>query len=198
MEHGVKTIFLTGASGFLGKFLVRDLKAGSHTILALIRPESLAKVANDPDYAGVTWIEGNLERLTESLSVEDRAKLATVTDIVHAAAVYDLAQTEAQMYGSNVTGTHEVVRLANSLPNLKTFHHVSTLAVAGDLEVPFTEECFDERQCLPDGYSSTKFASEGCVRYSDATYCKRIYRLGILVGDSKTGWTPKVDGLYMC
>ncbi len=191
-----KTIFLTGASGFLGKYLVRDLQARGNKIIGLIRPDSLAKVIDDPAYQNVTWVKGTLDTLADSLSAEDRKVLAATTDIVHAAAVYDLAQSEAQMYPSNVTGTHELVRLANTLPNVATFHHVSTLAVAGDNVNEFGEDEFDEGQCFPDGYSATKFAAESCVRYSDTKYAKTIYRLGILIGDTSSGWIPKIDGLY--
>ncbi len=197
----MKTVFLTGASGFLGKYLVRGLQAKGHKVVALIRPESRTKVEHDETYGGVTWIEGELETLTETLTEAARKKLEPVTDILHSAAIYDLALPESSLYGANVIGTHEMIRLARALPNLEAFHHISTLAVAGNLpckspHAQLDEEQFDIGQVLPDGYSATKFAAEGVLRHSAAPYAKKIYRLGILVGDSQTGYMPKTDGLY--
>ncbi len=54
---------------------------------------------------------------------------------------------------------------------------------------------FDEGQRLPSPYHRTKFESERIVR--DQPYVPwRVYRPGIVVGDSKTGEMDKIDGPY--
>ncbi|HTY97085.1 MAG TPA: SDR family oxidoreductase, partial [Solirubrobacteraceae bacterium] len=74
-------------------------------------------------------------------------------------------------------------------------HHVSSIAVAGDYRGVFTEEMFDERQRLPSPYHRTKFESERIVR--EQPYIPwRVYRPGIVVGDSRTGEMDKIDGPY--
>jgi len=57
--------------------------------------------------------------------------------------------------------------------------------VAGKYRGVFTEDMFDEGQELDNSYSQTKFESERIVR-DEATVPWRVYRPGIVVGDSQT------------
>jgi NAD(P)-dependent dehydrogenase (short-subunit alcohol dehydrogenase family) len=74
-------------------------------------------------------------------------------------------------------------------------HHVSSIAVAGEYSGRFEEDMFDEGQKLPSPYHRTKFESERIVR--EQPYVPwRVYRPGVVVGDSQTGEMDKVDGPY--
>jgi NAD(P)-dependent dehydrogenase (short-subunit alcohol dehydrogenase family)/thioester reductase-like protein len=110
------------------------------------------------------------------------------------AAIYDLMADAASQEAANIEGTRNAIRLAENV-GAKRFHHVSSIAAAGLYPGTFTEEMFDEATGLENPYFRTKHDSEGLVRQK----CKvpwRIYRPGIVVGDSKTGEIDKIDGPY--
>ena len=75
------------------------------------------------------------------------------------------------------------------------FHHTSSIAAAGLYTGVFREDMFDEAEGLDDPYLRTKHDSEGLVR-NDCKIPWRIYRPGMVVGDSKTGEIDKIDGPY--
>ena len=91
-------------------------------------------------------------------------------------------------------GTRHVVEFANSI-EVGTFHHTSSIAVAGKFKGLFREDMFDEEQKLPHAYHQSKFESERIVR-SEVKAPLRVYRPGIVVGHSMTGEMDKVDGPY--
>ena len=94
----------------------------------------------------------------------------------------------------NVGGTTHAVELARAL-EAEHLHHVSSIAVAGTYKGLFDEDMFDEGQRLPSPYHRTKFESERIVR--EQPYVPwRVYRPGIVVGDSQTGEMDKIDGPY--
>jgi NAD(P)-dependent dehydrogenase (short-subunit alcohol dehydrogenase family) len=93
-----------------------------------------------------------------------------------------------------VGGTTHAVELARAI-DAKHLHHVSSIAIAGEYRGLFEEEMFDEGQRLPSPYHRTKFESERIIR--DQPYVPwRVYRPGIVVGDSQTGEMDKIDGPY--
>ena len=95
---------------------------------------------------------------------------------------------------ANVDGTRNTVGLAEALA-VKHIHLVSSIASAGLFEGLFREDMFEEAENLDNPYFRTKHDSEGIVRKE----CKvpwRIFRPGIVVGDSRTGEAEKIDGPY--
>ena len=102
----------------------------------------------------------------------------------------DAATNEA----TNIGGTNEALMLAADL-QVGCFHHVSSVAVAGDYKGTFTEDMFDEGQHLPSAYHATKFEAEKLVRQQSEVPW-RVYRPAIVVGHSETGEMDKVDGPY--
>jgi short-subunit dehydrogenase len=73
---------------------------------------------------------------------------------------------------------------------------VSSIAAAGLYEGTFTEDMFDEAEKVDNHpYFRTKHESEAVVR-EESTSPWRIYRPGIVVGDSETGEMDKIDGPY--
>jgi len=123
--------------------------------------------------------------------VELRGK---VTHFFHLAAVYDMTAPAERNTAVNVGGTAHAVELARAV-DAKHLHHVSSIAVAGSYKGVFDESMFDEGQRLPSPYHRTKFESERIVR--EQPYVPwRVYRPGIVVGDSQTGEMDKIDGPY--
>ena len=117
-----------------------------------------------------------------------------MTHFFHLAAVYDMTAPAERNTAVNVGGTTHAVELARAI-DAKHLHHVSSIAVAGQYRGIFDEEMFDEGQKLPSPYHRTKFESERIVR--EQPYVPwRVYRPGIVVGDSQTGEMDKIDGPY--
>ncbi|MGE5792800.1 MAG: SDR family oxidoreductase [Bacteroidota bacterium] len=194
--------FVTGATGFIGKRLVARLLARKGAIVYFLVREKSAKRADELlDYWGVdktraVAVHGDLTLPGLGITKAERSKLAhkTITHFLHLAAVYDLKADEESQRIANIDGTRNVVAFANEL-GATCFHHVSSIAAAGLYEGVFREDMFDEAENLDHPYFSTKHESEKIVR-EECQVPWRVYRPGIVVGDSRTGEMDKIDGPY--
>ena len=193
--------FVTGATGFIGKRLVKKFLEGKGSVVYfLLRKESADKVAELRSYWGVSAaravpVFGDLKSKKLGVAAEDVKKLKGQIDhFHHLAAVYDLsADTESQVT-VNVEGTRNTVEFARAI-DAGHFHHVSSIAAAGLYEGVFREDMFDEAEGLDHPYFMTKHESEKIVRQE----CKMpwtVYRPAMVVGDSQTGEMDKIDGPY--
>src|SRR6185295_6776561 len=109
----------------------------------------------------------------------------------HVAAHYDMMSDDEELQVRvNVEGTREAVKLAELL-KAKCFHHMSSVAVAGLFQGYWQEDMFEEAEEFDQPYFKSKRLAEAIVR-EECKLPHRIYRPGIVVGDSKTGETPKV------
>jgi thioester reductase-like protein len=191
---------VTGATGFLGRHLVERLLARPDAeVLAVVRRESQAKLgALAAAWTGgerVTAVTGDLTEPLLGVGPADRDRLrGTVDHVVHLAALYDMTAGAEANARANVGGTQEALALAADL-GAGCFHHVSSVAVAGDHRGLFTEDMFDEGQGLPSPYHATKFEAERLVR-AQTEVPWRVYRPAVVVGHSATGEIDKVDGPY--
>ena len=197
---------VTGATGFIGRFLVEKLLARRNaTVYVLMRRASADRYEGLCERLGATEdrlipVWGDITRR----GIIDREALehlsGHIDHVFHLAAVYDMNMTDEQADKVNNEGTANIVALAGALANESgskpCFHHVSSVAVAGaDYEGVFTDEMFDEGQQVRHPYYRTKFQSEAIVR----EHCKvpwRVYRPGMVVGHSETGEMDKIDGPY--
>lgn len=198
--------FVTGATGFIGKFLLEKLlarleAAEGGSVYVLVRKSSAEKFeALKARYgsAGKKLVAVWGDITTPGLvSAADMKKLAGKVDhLFHLAAVYDMTMSEAQADQINNEGTRNVVAFANDLGGAVVLHHVSSVAVAGsDYVGTFRENMFDEGQTVDHPYYRSKFQSEAIVR-NESKVPFRIYRPGVVVGHSVTGEMDKIDGPY--
>src|SRR3954466_12708023 len=192
------TYFVTGATGFIGRHLVELLLEREGDIYVLAREGSTEKLERLLDQTGrperIKPVFGDLSQ--PQLGLDDAAKeqLAGVDHFFHLAAIYDITADETQNALANVGGTQNAVDLANAL-GAKRFHHMSSIAVAGNYDGWFTEDDFDEGQEFPTPYHRTKYESEKLVR-ERVQVPWRVYRPSLVVGNSKTGEMAKIDGPY--
>jgi NAD(P)-dependent dehydrogenase (short-subunit alcohol dehydrogenase family) len=194
--------FVTGATGFIGKFLLERLLAREGArVHVLVRESSHDKFMEMAERYGeakkrLHVIHGDIT--TPGLIAEEEAKKlhGKIDHVFHLAAVYDMNMSEEQGDRINNEGTRNVVQFCNDLGGKVTLHHVSSVAIAGAHYVgKFSEDMFDEGQTLDHPYYRTKFQSEKIVR-EESTVPFRIYRPGAVVGHSQTGEMDKIDGPY--
>ncbi|WP_395458042.1 SDR family oxidoreductase [Acidovorax delafieldii] len=193
--------FVTGATGFIGKRLVKKLLERKGAVVHfLIRKESADKVADLRSFWGVgparaVPVFGDLTAKKLGVAADDVKKLKGQIDhFYHLAAVYDLAADEETQVAVNIEGTRNTVDLAKAI-DAGHFHHVSSIAAAGLYEGVFREDMFDEAEGLDHPYFQTKHESEKIVRH-DCKVPWTVYRPAMVVGDSQTGEMDKIDGPY--
>ncbi len=194
--------FVTGATGFIGRFVVaRLLEREDAVVHVLVREASREKFAALQARLGASdaqlkpvWGDITEPGLTDAAT--RKALKGKVDHVYHLAAVYDLNMDDATGDAVNNEGTRNVVGFVNELGGKTSLQHVSSVAVAGGEWVGnFSEDMFDEGQDVSHPYFRTKFESEQIVRQE----CKqpwRVYRPGAVVGSSQTGEMDKIDGPY--
>jgi NAD(P)-dependent dehydrogenase (short-subunit alcohol dehydrogenase family) len=192
--------FITGATGFIGRFLVDRLLHREGEIFVLVRRGSMKKFEELQARWGarahrVVPVIGDLAKPGLGVSAAEVAKLkGKVKHLFHLAAIYDLAADAESQEKANIEGTRHAVELAEAI-GAGCFHHVSSIAAAGLYDGVFREDMFEEAEELEHPYFRTKHESEGIVRKESKTPW-RIYRPGIVVGHSQTGEIDKIDGPY--
>ncbi len=121
-----KKILITGATGFIGAYLLHYLiQKGESSIRALRRPASpMDLVAGTEDQ--VEWVEGDL---LDTTSLEDA--MQGISKVYHCAALVSFHQgNSAQMIRINQEGTANVINIALAL-NVEKLLHVSSIAAIG-------------------------------------------------------------------
>lgn len=190
-------LFLTGGTGFLGSELVERLVPHFEKIYLLCRRPSKRMELRFENFPNIELVKGDISGPD---IIEDAGLLKKIKEevdvIFHGAAYYDIEGPYSSCFMYNVVGTQNILYLANQCKKLKHLHYVSTIAVAGNYSGIFSEERLKEGQKFSNHYAKTKYDAEVMVRAFEFKGSKHIYRLGILVGHSKTGKMPKVDGPY--
>lgn len=204
-------VLLTGATGFLGPFLLADvLRHTSARAYCLVRADSpaagLERLARGLKSRGV-WDASMIERIVPvigdltkpglGLAAAEASTLAREIDaIYHNGANVNFVLPYSHLKPTNVIGTQEVLRFAVE-GRLKPVHHVSTVGVfhgfsGGD--VVREDETLDRSDGLPSGYAQSKWVAEELVREANRRGVPAtIYRLAVIAGHSVTGATNTSD-----
>ena len=192
--------FVTGGTGFIGRFLIGNLLKRKGTIHVLVRKDSLKKFEALAKKQGwdpkrVVAVTGDMTAPKCGLTAAQvRALSGKVQHFFHLAAIYDLTASAESQRAANIDGTRHALDLAAAI-KAGCFHHTSSIAAAGLYPGVFREDMFAEAEGLDDPYLRTKHDSEGLVR-AEKRVKWRIYRPGMVVGSSKTGEMDKIDGPY--
>ncbi len=210
----METIFITGATGFLGSYVVDRLMHTTDVRLAALtrakdREAGIAKLWKamqlhwdaETFYRFIDRIDFVPGDLTEpKLGIADGRYEALITgcdSVLHIAASLN-RKSEKQCLNHNLRGTLAVIKLAKAMQEdhgLRRFSHVSTVAVAGqrDSEVILEDEAIDWEVSDYDPYGRTKKFCEHMVRELLPEVQKTFFRPSIVMGDSRFAATTQFD-----
>ncbi len=207
-EH--RHALLTGATGFLGAYIVADILRTTEVDLhCLVRPrrgedprERIERQlrhyrlwSDDPQWQDA-WrrrlhvVEGDVTLPRLGIADTDYERLAHELDcILHSAAQVNFIYPYEALRATNVTGLWEIVRLAFR-GRITPLHYLSTAAIwPMGAELTFYEkDSIDHGQLLNLGYDESKWVAEKCLlQAAERGLPVARYRPGEVGGDSTTG-----------
>ena len=210
-SHGSPHLLLTGATGLLGSYLLRDLLLAGRPVAVIARGERKrspvvrveALVADWEDRLGVRLprpvvLAGDLTKPACGL---DEASIRWVGDhcseLLHNAASLSFKGTsrDEEPWVTNVGGTTHVLELA-ARAGVRRMHQVSTAYVCGLRTDVVAEEDLDVGQSFGNDYERSKGEAERLVRSAGHLDSVTVYRPSIIVGDAVTGYTSTYHGFF--
>ncbi|MFG0334776.1 MAG: SDR family oxidoreductase [Maioricimonas sp. JB049] len=204
-------VLLTGATGLLGTYLMRDLLQRGVRLAVVVRSRRILSALDRVEGILQLWerqsgrllprpvvFDGDITRPDLGLSADERRWVARhCRAVLHNAAslTFYSRPGDEEPYRSNVDGTQHVLDLCRAC-GIDELHHVSTAYVAGQRRGRILES---ELDCsLPPGndYEASKIQSERMARQAGLRSVT-VYRPGIIIGDSSTGFTSTFHGFYV-
>lgn len=204
-------LLLTGSTGLLGSYLVRDLLLAGRPLALVVRRDRKRSAASRVESLMQHWeetlgaslprpvvFEGNLAEPLCGLTDEDRHWIHwNCGELLNNAASLSFRGSDraAEPWLTNVTGTRHVLDLARET-GIEHFHHVSTAYVCGLRGGTVREDDLDVGQPFGNDYEASKVEAEKMVRSADHLSTATVYRPSIIVGDSRTGYTSTYHGFF--
>ncbi|MFN9721261.1 MAG: SDR family oxidoreductase [Planctomycetota bacterium] len=203
---------LTGATGLVGRYLVRDLLLSGHQLAVVVRSSRKQSPRDRMEEILQHWerelgrplarpvvLEGDIAEPGFGFSGEDRDWVGENCDkIIHSAAILEFygKDRKGEPWRTNFNGTQNMINLCREL-NILDIHYVSTAYVAGFQTERVMEDSLDVGQSFRNDYEESKFHAEKLVRAIDFADHVTIYRPAVISGDSRTGYTNTYHGLYL-
>lgn len=209
-----KYMLLTGATGFIGQYLIRRLllqdvplviiARGNAELTANDRVQALVRdlgVREGRELPKPIVFTGDLH--SEMLGLDDDALdwfQDNCKSVLHNAASIRFHAPDNDRskdpWLSNLNGTQSLLDVCR-IAGIEQFHHVSTAYISGARTDVCLESELDVGQEFVNDYQASKCAAEKLVQDADFLTSKTIYRPALVVGDSRDGFTTAPDfGLY--
>jgi nucleoside-diphosphate-sugar epimerase len=175
-ETAGRTVLVTGASGVVGRALLRRMR--DLDLVCLVHRSPVCG-------PNVTTARGDIAEPMLGLGEREYAELAAKVDaVIHCAAVTDFSRTDGSLEATNIAGTGQVAAFAAAAKAV--LYHVSTAFVHTTVE--------GDRGRTAVGYAASKAAAEEIVRSSGVPHV--IFRPSVIIGDSVTGEIAAFQGLH--
>ncbi len=203
---------LTGATGLVGRYLVRDLLLNGHELAVVVRPSRKQAPRERMEEILQHWerelgrplprpviLAGDIAEPGFGLSDEDTQWVSeNCSSIIHSAAILEFYGKDraGEPWRTNLNGTQHMIDLCRAA-GIKDIHYVSTAYVAGYQAERVMEANLDVGQSFRNDYEESKFCAESLVRKIDFADHVTIYRPAVIAGDSRTGYTNTYHGLYL-
>jgi len=204
-------LLLTGSTGLLGRYLLRDLLLAGQRVAVVARATDKETVSQRIESILQPWeaelglllprpicFEGDLCQEFLGLDENSRQWVAeNCSSMLHSAAALKFhEEADGEPWQTNVGGTRHVLQLCRET-GIKKIHYVSTAYVCGMRTDRIREDALDLGQAFRNDYEKSKLEAETLVRNDSHLEEVTVYRPAVIAGDSKTGYTNTYHGLYM-
>ena len=226
----VRTVLLTGATGFLGRYLALEwlqrMELVDGTLICLVRAKSnedarrrLDKTfdSGDPELLRhfqelaadhLEVVAGDKDEANLGLDQQTWQRLADTVDlIVDPAALVNTVLPYSELFGPNVVGTAELIRIALTT-KIKPYTYVSTSGVGDQIEPSAFTEDADIRVISPtrtndgssyaNGYGNSKWAGEVLLREAN-DLCGlpvAVFRCDVILADTTYAGQLNVSDMF--
>jgi dihydroflavonol-4-reductase len=150
-------VLVTGGTGFLGAYIIKELVEKGHAVRAIRRSDTLPFYIPPAIWEKVEWIPGDI---LDVVGLEEA--MEGVDAVIHAAAKVSFAgRDRRELFHTNIEGTANMVNMA-LIKNIRRFIHVSSVGALGRTEhgERVTEEKTWADSKLNTNYSISKFYGE--------------------------------------
>jgi len=217
-EKSPKKFFMTGGTGLIGLNLIPRLLHSSpnSTVTLLVRgndeAEAAARTRRIAESLQRQWtipgLPGRLLCIRGDVTLDDfgierdvRERLMReTTHFIHGAATIRFDHPIGEARFINCRGTERALALAEQGLRdgpLQRFVYIGTSSVSGKRGGDIFEDELEMGQSFFNTYEQSKAESERLVRNSMSRIPTVIFRPSIVIGDSRTGWTPTFNVIYI-
>lgn len=202
-------LLLTGATGFLGRVLLRDLMLSGERVAVLVRSKGpmsahqrVARIVEHWRALGYRIdeplvLEGGLDEPDlRAKGGHESGAWPRIDRVLHNAASVRLSgePSSGEPFRSNVAGTRRLIEWARR-SGVGALHYVSTAYVSGSRTGVVLETELDRGQSFKNAYEKSKFDAEMEVRRCGLDFV--VYRPSIVVGPPSEGMAPAIRGLAL-
>jgi amino acid adenylation domain-containing protein/thioester reductase-like protein len=213
-DNPLARVFLTGATGFLGAFILEALLEHTNaSVYCLVRPSgeidpasrlmktlSQYRVWRDAFRERTVVVAGDLAQPDLGMSSREFARCSEEsTAVLHCGALVDFSRRYDDLRPANVLGTKEILRLSTA-SILKPIHYISTRGVYGLVtkSPDFSSEEFRNELGSMDGYLQSKWVAEQVLGIARSRGIPvTIYRPGRIWGAASSGAGPTQDLIWL-
>ncbi len=202
-------ILLTGATGQIGRYLLRDLLLKGQSLAVLVRPSGDASARQRIVEIVEQWekelgqslplpvcLEGDTNREFFGLNLHDRLWVKeNCGTLLHNAASVAFGGNNGHTWDNNLAGAQRALDVCR-LGRIDHLVYVSTAYVCGRHNRTFYEDHLQVGQSFRNEYEHSKFAAETLIRDAGIPDMLTVLRPGIVVGDHDTGYSTTFHSFY--